>query len=598
MNQKYCVIIPNYNHTQHIEKVIHNIQQYQLPIIMVNDGSNEATTAVLQKLEKDNDLLRLVHLQHNQGKGGAVIAGINFAAEKGYSHAIQVDADGQHNIDDIPHFIELSQSHPDSVICGIPDYDDSVPLGRLIPRYITHFWVWVETLSFAIKDSMCGFRLYPLVSTVPLIGKSHIGKRMDFDTEILVKLYWNNTDIINYPTRVTYPEDGSSHFQLVKDNWLITKMHTRLFFGMLPRAPKLIARHFRKPSRQTHWSATQERGTTVGIQLLVWLYRIFGQWLYRLVLIPIIGYYTLTGNKARKASLQYLQAVNSINGEVSNHNIRWYHAYKHFYQFGIAAVDKIRAWLGDIHKEDVTFHNSAEFQLLRNKNTSKGAIFIGSHLGNLELCRAIGESDADMTINALVFTKHALKFQAALEKFNPDASINLIQVDTLSADTAILLKQKVDAGEIVIIVGDRTSVTQYGRVRYATFLGKEAPFSEGPFILAGLLECPAYLIFCLKQSGRYHIYLEHFSDTLKLARTERPQQLQSIIERYAKRLEYYCLKAPYQWFNFYNFWHKDDKHHIKRNDVESTLSKNSRSKSNHLKSGHLKPSSETNNREQ
>ncbi|AOE50978.1 glycosyltransferase family 2 protein [Kangiella sediminilitoris] len=565
MKPGYCIVIPNYNHTQHIEHVLQSIAPLSIPVIMVNDGSDDVTTQLLDKLPSQFPFLEVIHLTENQGKGGAVMTGLLAASQRGYSHAIQVDADGQHNLSDIPEFIRLSQQSPDSVICGIPDYDESVPLGRLIPRYLTHFWVWVETLSFQIKDSMCGFRLYPLKATCQLIGNSRIGKRMDFDTEILVKLYWQNVPVINLPTKVTYPEDGSSHFQLFRDNWLITKMHTRLFFGMLPRAPRLISKKFKRASaeqRDTHWSATKERGSTLGIQLLVWLYRVLGQWFFRLILLPVIAYFVLTGNKARRASYDFLRRLNRYQNNQSP--VRWYHVYKHFYQFGLAAVDKIRAWLGDIRRKDIIFHNVDAFEALRQSGKQKGAIFIGSHLGNLELCRAIGESDSKLTINALVFTKHALKFQAALDKFNPKASVNLIQVDTMGADTAIKLREKVDAGEIVIIVGDRTSVTQFGRVNYAPFLGEPAPFSQGPFILAGLLECPAYLLFCLKQSGQYHIYLEHFSDSLKLTRTHKKQQLQSIIERYAERLEYYCLKAPYQWFNFFDFWQKDDQEHIQR----------------------------------
>lgn len=255
MTYHYCITIPNYNHTTHIEQVLKSIASYELPVIMVNDGSDNTTKGFLDALADKHDFLELIHLEHNQGKGGAVMTGLRHAHQQGFSHAIQVDADGQHAISDIPKFLNASKNTPDAVICGIPDYDQSVPLGRLIPRYITHFWVWVETLSFRIKDSMCGFRLYPLSSTIDLLEQSFIGKRMDFDTEILVKLDWKSVPIINLPTRVTYPDDGSSHFQMYRDNWLITKMHTRLFFGMLPRAPKLIARHF----KQTSPSNSRER---------------------------------------------------------------------------------------------------------------------------------------------------------------------------------------------------------------------------------------------------------------------------------------------------------------------------------------------------
>ena len=247
----YCIIIPNYNHTQHIENVLQQISQQQLPVILINDGSNAKTKTFLIETARKFKFVSLIHLETNQGKGGAVITGLLEAHRQGYSHAIQVDADGQHAINDIPKFINLSEDASQAVICGIPDYDKSVPLGRLIPRYITHFWVWVETLSFRIKDSMCGFRLYPLSSTTELIRNTRIGKRMDFDTEILVKLDWKAVPIINLPTKVTYPEDGSSHFRMWQDNWLITKRHTRLFFGMLVRLPKLIARHFTHSTPKT-----------------------------------------------------------------------------------------------------------------------------------------------------------------------------------------------------------------------------------------------------------------------------------------------------------------------------------------------------------
>ena len=561
MSYSACIIIPNYNHAEFIERVVQQLLPYQLPIILVNDGSNEVTCKVLTEIASDYQSVTLVNLEINQGKGGAVMAGMLKAHELGYTHALQVDADGQHDLEDVPKFIEQSQDNPKSIICGIPIYDETVPIARLIPRYITHFWVWVETLSFTIKDSMCGYRLYPLAATVELIKNSTIGRRMDFDTEILVRLYWQQVDIISLPTHVTYPKDGTSHFNLFKDNWLISKMHTRLFFGMLKRFPNLIAQKWRKrKQKKLHWSSVEERGSSLGIQILVWLYRIFGQWIFRIALIPIIGYFMLTGKSARAASYQYwkqLYRYQNIDKKIS-----WTTVYNHFYQFGLSAIDKIRAWLGDIKRSDVTLHGQEHFDnILKHK---QGAIFIASHLGNTELCRALGTSDQKYKINALVFTKHALKFQAILNKVNPQSKVNLIQVDSMGADTAIQLKDKVDQGEIVIIVGDRTSVTSYGRVEYVDFLGEQAPFSQGPFILANVLDCPAYLLFCTKQKGRYHIYLEHFSDSLKLARNQRQQQLQCTIQKYARRLQEHCLKAPDQWFNFYDFWRQDSQEDIER----------------------------------
>ncbi|WP_147471214.1 glycosyltransferase family 2 protein, partial [Pseudomonas syringae] len=209
-----------------------------------DDASSPACAAVLQQLAQAEDIY-LVRLPVNQGKGGAVMAGFREAARLGFSHALQVDADGQHDLGDIPVFLEQSRQYPEALICGYPQYDASVPKGRLYARYLTHVWVWINTLSLQIRDSMCGFRLYPLAPVLTLIDAVRIGKRMDFDSEILVRLAWRGQAMRWLPTRVHYPQDGLSHFRLFHDNALISKMHAKLFFGMLIRLPAILWRRWR-----------------------------------------------------------------------------------------------------------------------------------------------------------------------------------------------------------------------------------------------------------------------------------------------------------------------------------------------------------------
>ncbi len=564
-----CFIIPNYNHAEAFSPVVEKLVAFELPIIVVNDGSNQETTERLREIEQQQDLVTLHELPQNQGKGGAVMEGMREAHKLGFTHGLQLDADGQHNLDDIELFLKKAEAFPASLVCGYPVYDESVPLGRLIPRYITHFWVWVETLSFAIKDSMCGFRVYPLDKVVPVINNAKLGKRMDFDIEILVRLYWDQVNLEFMPTKVIYPEDGTSHFQLWRDNWLITKMHTRLFFGMLFRLPRLLKNNHKRRQlrRQLHWSARQERGTPVGLKLLVWSYKVFGRTFFKLVLHPVIAYFTLFAGETKQASIQYQQKMQAYTGQKGR--IGWTKVYAHFYQFGLAAIDKIGSWMGDIQEKNVTIHNDQiNDEIARS---GKGAIFIGSHLGNLELSRAIGQNRKKLVINAVVFNKHALNFQEVLKQSNPNTMLNLIHVESVGSDTAILLKQKVDQGEVVIIVGDRTSVNSIGRVEYVDFLGTPAPFSQGPFILAGILDCPVYLIFCIKQQDRYHVYLEPFKKSMKLPRKDRREALRKIIQEYADRLAFYAQKAPLQWFNFFDFWHKDDEQSVVRNKDEKSV---------------------------
>jgi glycosyltransferase involved in cell wall biosynthesis len=246
---KACVIIPVYNHQHAVGAMVDAVLAQRVYCVLVDDASNADCAALLDRIAADHpDQIDLVRNAINQGKGGAVLNGFQRAAQLGYTHALQIDADGQHRATDIPRFLAIAESYPRAVIAGCPQYDDSVPRIRLYARYLTHIWVWINTLSLAITDSMCGMRVYPLAPTLALHRRRGFGRRMDFDTDVLVRLYWAGLHVINVPTRVGYPTDGVSHFRLLRDNLLITRMHVRHFVGMLPRIPLLIMRHFgRRP---------------------------------------------------------------------------------------------------------------------------------------------------------------------------------------------------------------------------------------------------------------------------------------------------------------------------------------------------------------
>ena len=242
-----CAVVPVYNHGNAVPAVVAALRQHNLPCLLIDDGSEPGCARVLDALAaQEPDAVRVLRLPQNQGKGGAMMAGLRAALAQGYSHALQIDADGQHDSADIPRFLQAARLHPERVISGCPQYDASVPRVRLYGRYATHVWVWVNTLSLHIRDSMCGFRIYPLPATVVLLDTVAIGKRMDFDTEILVRLSWHGLLIEQLLTRVNYPTDGISHFRIWRDNVLISRMHARLFIGMLLRAPRLIARHLQR----------------------------------------------------------------------------------------------------------------------------------------------------------------------------------------------------------------------------------------------------------------------------------------------------------------------------------------------------------------
>lgn len=243
---KPCIVIPVFNHEHAIGAVVQAVLEQKIPCILVDDGSTAECARVLDRLAADHHgEITLLRQAVNGGKGSAVLCGFRHATSAGYTHALQIDADGQHCVADIPRFLEQARFKPLAVIVGYPIYDESVPLLRFYARYLTHIWVWINTMSLAIKDSMCGFRVYPLPAVMSLMQCYQIGTRMNFDTEIIVRLYWDGVEVVNLPTRVGYPTDGVSHFRAWKDNVLISWMHAKLFFGMLPRLPRLLARKWR-----------------------------------------------------------------------------------------------------------------------------------------------------------------------------------------------------------------------------------------------------------------------------------------------------------------------------------------------------------------
>ncbi|MDD9178876.1 MULTISPECIES: glycosyltransferase family 2 protein [Aliivibrio] len=556
-----CFLIPCYNHGKTVPAVVESLMSFGYPMLIVDDGSNRETKQILADVTANNNQITLITLADNQGKGGAVIAGIEAAYQRSFSHAIQIDADGQHDLEALPKLIKESQTHPTALISGQPIYDESVPKSRLYGRYVTHVWVWIETLSFAIKDSMCGFRSYPIGPTIGVLERVVIGRRMDFDTEIMVRMYWNETDVRFVNTRVIYPEDGISHFDALWDNVKISWMHTKLVFGMLPRIPSLLRR---QPIQDDHWSSHAERGTILGIQFLLWIYSTFGRGVFSVLLKPVMAYYYLRGGSVKQASDDFIQQVNAyarIKGITQPEKLS---PYRHLVSFGETMLDKLAAWRGDFSERNLTVHGIEHYEALFKRE--KGIVMLGSHLGNLELCRALSRRHKELKINALVFTDHAERFNTVMRTVNPQSDINLIQVSKMGPDTAILLQQKIDAGEWIVIVGDRTSVTKEDRVIWADFLGKPAPFPQGPFMLASILKQPVYLMFGLRddtqKEPRFDVYFEPFSEQIILPRGQREEALQEVVQNYAQRLEHFTLKAPSQWYNFFNFWQltgkKDD----------------------------------------
>ncbi|WP_109478004.1 glycosyltransferase family 2 protein [Paraburkholderia sp. C35] len=559
-----CIVIPIYNHKDAIGGTVERLSVHGLPIFVVDDGSDDATQAVLAKLAgQHREQMTLLRLPVNGGKGAAVMAGLRAAKQAGYTHALQIDADGQHDANDVPLFLDAARAEPGAVILGRPVYDESVPKSRLYGRYLTHVWVWIETLSLTIRDSMCGFRLYPLDAACALIDSVQLPTRMDFDIEILVRLYWRRLAFRAIPTRVVYATDGVSHFDVLWDNVRISASHTRLVCGMLLRLPMLLAHKFmpRKSSIEgadnAKWWRVAERGSRLGMTLLALSCKLFGMRFTALWLHPIVGYFLLTGRDARAASRTYFTHLKQAAPDDSTPRPGWRSAYRHMLAFAQSGLDKLAAWSGRIDSGDVVFDDSSAFDAL--VASGRGALVIGAHLGNLEMTRALAANGGHAKVTAIVYTEHAKRFNSVLSTANSEFAKRLVQVSDFGPETSMMMQERIDAGELLVIVGDRVPAHDSGRTTDAQFLGATAPFAQGPYVLAHALGCPVYLFFCLKERDerkreRYRLYFEPFAERIDLPRRERAQHIAAWAQRYASRLEHYCRTAPYQWFNFFDFW--------------------------------------------
>ena len=557
-----CIVIPIYNHRDAIGGTLARLVVHGLPILVVDDGSDEPTRRVLAALAAQYaGSVTLLRLPVNGGKGAAVMAGMRAARTRGYRHAIQIDADGQHDADDVPKFVAAAQAEPDAVILGRPRFDDSVPKARLYGRYLTHVWVWIETLSLDIPDAMCGFRLYPVDAVCELIDTVSMPTRMAFDSEILVRLHWRGLAFRTIATRVVYPADGVSHFDVWRDNVRISASHTRLVAGMLVRAPMLLTRRLIRwrgapPTERTRaWWRMPERGSRIGMALLALSCRWFGKDFTSLWLHPIVGYFVLTNRTARTASHAYIARLRDAQAAAVP-KPGWRSAYRHMLAFAQAGFDKFVAWSGRLDELDVRFDDSSAFDALAA--SGRGALVIGAHLGNLEMTRALALRDAHTKVTAIVYTEHAKRFTGVLAGANQAFGKQLVEVSDFGPDTAMMMQSRIDAGELLVIVGDRVPPHDSGKTVDARFLDAQAPFAQGPYILAHALGCPVYLFFCLKEQRGYRLYFESFADRIELPRRERASHVAQWAQRYAARLEHYCRKAPYQWFNFFDFWARPD----------------------------------------
>ena len=227
MQQQFGIIIPCYKHAHTLKQVLTNLAPFNYLMVVIDDGNDLEQKTIIKNTVKEFENAVLLEHATNLGKGAAIADGIAYLKEHHYTHAIQIDADMQHNLKDLNKFISLSKQYPKDIISGAPIFDEKAPKGRVIGRKITNFFVALECCTLSIKDAMIGFRVYPVEPIFKILKKHHVAMRMECDIEILVWAYWSDCKTRFIENKVNYPEGGISNFK-AKDNLKISLMHTKL----------------------------------------------------------------------------------------------------------------------------------------------------------------------------------------------------------------------------------------------------------------------------------------------------------------------------------------------------------------------------------
>lgn len=562
---KFAFLVPFYNHPQNIKALIAALKAYKLPVIVVDDGSDEASKLILAELERTEDILLLTRAQ-NGGKGIAMKDGFKFALERGFSHVLQIDADFQHDVALIGEFLKQSRAHPQSIVCANPIYGDDAPRSRVYGRKITNFWVAINTLSLVVKDAMCGFRVYPLEQLKKAAAKSKTN-RMEFDIEILVNAVRQGINVRWIDTYVRYEKGGVSHFKMLRDNALISLMHAKCFFSLPKFAPGKIWRACglnlgekngtstqisvepQENAEQNLWWKKQERGGVFFLRLSLFLSQILPEFALKLIVKIVVWFYYLFSKNERENIAEFRRNLSEFAGAQT---LKKTSVFSHFEAFGGAICNKFRVWKGKIKDDELEI---IDLERIKSEliGAQKGQILLTAHLGNVEICKALAARVEGFRMVILTYDENSRKFNEVLREISQNGgSVRMMAVNKLDVAAMLELKNIVESGEHIGIMGDRTPLggDKAARVK---FLGKEASFNYGPYLIAGILGVKISSLWCQKIGSKFRIELVPLASAVKLGR-DKAAAARQYLQIYVRELENRCKQTPTQWFNFFDFW--------------------------------------------
>jgi predicted LPLAT superfamily acyltransferase len=300
-----------------------------------------------------------------------------------------------------------------------------------------------------------------------------------------------------------------------------------------------------------HWAQMQEAGGLAGMRFLLRVYRVFGRWPFRFLLFFVLLWFYARRRIAREASREYLQRLHDFSGGVTpaptSRNV-----FRHFLAFSETLLDKLMIFatadLSSGYRVDLPE------RINRLYEEKRGALFVTAHIGNVELTRKLAGHYSGIRLTVLAHTKTAARFTQMMKELDPAYDLDLIQVEDIGIDTAIMLAQRIEAGGFVVITGDRVPVGTLAATVRVPFLGFDASFPISSYVLAATLQCPLVTVFGTSHRDGFVITVRQVAESISLPRKDRETAIRPYVTAFAQLLEAECLKTPFQWFNFYPFW--------------------------------------------